>query len=193
MSQRLVDLFIKKYGRLPTELDPDYLEILRMSKYRILAIPDVKPGKCANCGSAKNDGRMYIDFDLQIDWYGVVFVCGFCLKDITNAMKLFQPYIDEIGRLKAELLSIKIEHKKGTDLEERFLHTFGEVKDYFDSLRSVSNDMPPDSSSDMGDESGSDKSKSGSDEPKPRVTKSNSSQRSSDLPSLAKLLELAPE
>src|SRR3954466_860008 len=89
-GQRVFHAFVKKYGKLPTEIDPDYLEMLRMSRYRILDVPDVAPAKCANCGSSKNDGRKYVDFGLQVDWYGVVYFCGLCLADIARDMGLFK-------------------------------------------------------------------------------------------------------
>jgi len=191
MSQRVVDLFIKKYGRLPTEFDPDYLEMLRMSKYRILAVPDFKPGTCANCGSAKNDGRQYIDFGVVIDFFGTVYFCGFCLKDIANNMGLFQSFIDEIGMLKAELLSIKVQQKKDTNLEEKLLHIFREVKDYLDGIHSTSDDSTSDTGAVL-DINTSD-SESGVEQTKPRTIKSDSSKRSTDVPSLAKLLTAGSE
>lgn len=189
MSVRIMNLFIQKYGRLPTEFDSDYLEMLRMSKYRILAIPDLKPGKCANCGSAKNDGRKYVDFGLEVDFFGIVYLCGFCLKDIANNMDLFRSYIDEIGALKAELLNIKVQQQKEDSLEHKMLHTFREVKEYIASIYPDLDNSSPNGSSDVVTNKGSVKTESGSDGTESESVKSDSGKRPTELRSLAELLE----
>lgn len=190
----LVDRFIHKYSRLPTERDPDYLEMLQMSKYRILDVPDVAPGKCANCGASRNDGRGYIDIGRHVDWYGAFILCGLCLKDISNEMGLFRPL--EVSLLKSELEVTKLQELKeqGNNLQEQILRSVEEVKEYFTSLRSL------ESSSDLimpygvgiseeSSESTTESDKPGVDTPKPRATKSTSSTRPKNLPSLAELLE----
>lgn len=186
-----MEMYILLYnGKLPTETDPDYLELLRMSKYRIKEIPDFSPGKCANCGSAKEDGRKYIDFGLMVDWYGTVFLCGYCVKNIATEMLLFQPLINEIGKLKHELLNLRLLQQKGEDLEDKILHTFKEVKEYFESLHS---NLPATSDSSsvgnvtsMVDEEAT--AESVPDETKQRSSKPSTSSRPSSVPGLKQLL-----
>lgn len=194
----IFEAFVQKYGRLPTEVDPDYLEMLRMSKYRILDVPDYKPGNCANCGSSKNDGRRYIDFGREIDWFGTIFICGFCLQDVANEMGLFQKYVDEIGELKHKLLSINTLEAKGDHIREDVLRTFKEVKEYFDHVRVISDSDVTDDTVSVESvtpeiKSGTDKTESRINETKSRTTKSNSGERSPNIRSLADLLESATE
>src|SRR5688500_3188971 len=85
-----LEKFHNKYGRLPTENDPDYLEMLKMSKFRILSKPDSSPGKCASCGGFKEDGRKYVDFGLYVDWYGTVLLCSLCAKEMAEVLGFIQ-------------------------------------------------------------------------------------------------------
>ncbi len=191
----LVNRFIHMHGRLPTEYDPDYLELLRMTKYRILDVPDVSPSKCGNCGSTKKDGRTYVDFGLHVDWYGALFLCSLCVNDIAKAMGIFDKYNEEIASLKNKLDSVHIAAANGADLEEKVLHIFEEVKDYFDSLHSTRDNATASDVAGME----SDKSESISEtvtesggksaEVHKRATKSTTSSGPKDLPSLAELLK----
>lgn len=198
--------FVRRYGRLPTEIDPDYLEMLNMSKYRILALPTIKPAKCANCGSTKNDGRQYVDFGLEVDWYGIVYLCGLCLRDIATEFGLFDELHVDIERLKKEnqelndklnlLLAFKNE---GKDLKDEFLHIFKEVKDYLDGIYSsgdssttnsnLSVDIYKESETTDSSEPATTQSEQQPDEAKSRIAKSTSSSGRKDLPSLAELLK----
>lgn len=195
----LVDRFIHKYGRLPTEFDPDYLEMLRMSKYRIVAVPDFKPGKCANCGSSKNDGREYIDFGLEVDWYGIVFICGTCLIDVANHMGLFNQLRDQLSRVTDSLLNVEKKNFQGVDLRDSFLKIFKEVQDYFAQLPAI-RDVPVVDSNDNVDKPAAIETeptiatiKSAADAAKSGTTKSATGSRPKNLPSLAELLNSTPE
>lgn len=187
MSQYIFKQFVEKYGRLPTERDPDYLELLRMSKYRILNVPDTQPGKCANCGAAKSDGREYVDIGLQIDWYGALFFCSLCLKDIALSVGLFEELQNQLKEAKEKLIKINSLHAVGTQLQDTVLHTFEEVKSYFANLHSLGNDSPVSSNTSVGTNKTT--VEQGIAEVKPRVTKSNSSGGSKGVPSLADLLD----
>lgn len=133
-SESLVDRFVKKYNRYPTEVDRDYLEMLQMSKYRIVDVPDVQPGKCGNCGSSKNDGRKYIDIGLHVDWYGALFLCGSCLLDLATNFGLFKVLENRIDYLKEQLKTQENIKAEGKVLLEDFKATMREVKDYFDAF-----------------------------------------------------------
>lgn len=178
-----MERFIHVHGRLPTEKDPDYLEMLRMSKYRILQIPDMNMAKCANCGSAKNDGRKYIDFGLYIEWYGTVFLCTLCIKDIAMNAGLFEPLEQEVEKLKFS----KIKEEEKEELKKAVLHTLEEVNAQFVNLYS----SPDDSSSDRTPSvvfSENESTKSGSAETKPGIIKPTSSSRPKDFSRLTELL-----
>lgn len=187
MSTIVVERFVQKFGRLPTEYDPDYWEMLRMSKYRILDVPDMKPGKCANCGSSKNDGRKYIDFGLDVDWYGIVYICGMCLNDIARAMGLFVEVEKKLKTVTSGLEEISSLEGRGKELEEKVLSTFEEVREYFDYLHSLRNDNVPNSNPSL--DSSEESSKPGTDSTKQGTTKSSSSGGSEGLLSLAELLD----
>lgn len=133
-SGRLFDKFVQKYGRLPTEFDPDWLEMVHMSKYRVLAVPDVQPGKCANCGSSKADGRKYIDIGLEISWYGALFLCSLCLEDVARNVGLFDEIEEELQVAKDKLLDRKFLLERGEFLQNELTHVFEEVKEYLDTV-----------------------------------------------------------
>jgi hypothetical protein len=140
--------FVHKYGRLPTEFDPDYLEMLRMSKYIIVDVPRMQPGKCANCGASKNDGRKYVDFGLQVDWYGTVYLCGTCLHDVSNEMGLFNEIEQKLSLvidMDERLAALK---NQGVELHETVVKTFKEFENFYVSLHSsgVDSNPEPDSS-----------------------------------------------
>lgn len=185
----LVDRFIHKYGRLPTEVDPDYLEMLHMSKYQISDVPMFKPGKCANCGSSKNDGRKYVDFGLEVDWYGTVFLCGHCLTDVANAMGLFDDLKRQLTDLQVDRNNAEELQEQGEALHETVISTFKEFENYYDrlSLHTAGNHTPSDiTPSVVPDET---TVEPGIDETKPRPVKSTSGSRRTNLRSLTDLLD----
>jgi hypothetical protein len=183
---RVFDKFVQKYGRLPTEFDPDYLEMLRMSKYRIVDVPDFKPGKCANCGASKNDGRKYIDFGLEVDWYGTVYLCGECLHDVSNHMGLFEEVNNNASILKEELAGYKYLEEQGANLHDTVVNVFKEFEDYYAGLHAINDNRSPDGSTVVDSEESA--TKSGINAAKPRTTKPTASSGSKDVRSLADLI-----
>lgn len=71
--------------------------------------PPCQPGCCAMCGSTT--GR-FIDFGLQLDWYGAVYFCWDCITQIANALeyinqaqwKPIKAYNDELRVINNNLL-----------------------------------------------------------------------------------------
>jgi hypothetical protein len=184
----VIEAFVLKYSRLPTERDPDYLEMLRMSKYRVLAVPDFSPGNCANCGASKNDGRKYVDFGLQIEWYGTVYLCGDCLHDISDTMGLFEKQNEKVLHLEERLATMEEIHSRGEALHELVNRTHEEFEKYYAPDVSIISDGPDISSpasvepdSPAADELGTNETKSG-------VVKPASSPRSKNVRSLTDLL-----
>lgn len=184
----LVDKFIEKYGRLPTEFDPDYLEMLRMSKYRILAVPDVSPGKCANCGSSKDDGRKYVDFGLHVDWYGAVFICGSCLHDIAHKVGLFASLEEQLYEALNKKASLDELQEQGEKLHDKVVKTVRELEDFYVGVYSHRTDNSPDSTSSVESES-TPSTKSGSPSTESGTTKSTTVSGRKNVRSLAELLD----
>lgn len=177
-------------GALPTERDPKYLELLRMSKYRLLDMPDQQPGKCANCGASRVDGRKYVDFGLLVDWYGTVHLCSLCIGDIARELGLFSDLEAKIAELLEKSLTPEEAEEKSKELQDRVVKTFKELEEFYVGLSTHRSNSSSDSASNMGSDKGSDgETKSDPVGAKSGTTKSNSSRRSTSVPSLADLLK----
>lgn len=191
----LMDRFISVYGCLPTEFDPRYLEMLRMSKYGINDVPVGQPGKCANCGSSRKDGRMYVDIGLQVDWYGAVIFCTLCLTDIAKNAGLFNRLLSEIEFLKNRITSHDSLRTSVEEISVTLVTKMEEFKEHVAELRSTIDDISPDSSinveseSATGGKSGISPAELPANASESKSTKSTSSSRSTNFPSLASLVE----
>jgi hypothetical protein len=68
-----------------TNIDPVDVEKVAeenpQSRFRILDTPILTPGTCALCMSPGGDGRQFVDFGKQLDWYGAVYFCTFCVAE----------------------------------------------------------------------------------------------------------------
>ncbi len=128
------DLYRKLYGgRLPTERDPRYLELVRMSKYTIHDFPISQPGKCANCGAARSDGRKYLDIGLELEFYGIVVFCSICVADFARTLGLYRANELRILQLEQKIENL-LQHKElGEEIKNTVLHTYEQVKEYFDA------------------------------------------------------------
>lgn len=198
MSKKVYDSFVAKYGRLPTEFDKDYLEMLAMSKYIIEPIPKFKPHKCANCGSTKEDGRKYISFGLEVDWYGIVYLCGFCLKDIATEMGLFANLQKDIELAQSRYLDYEELKQRGKDLHEDVNKMFSDLEGYYATLHLAGLERGSDSTSYLVSEESKEESESDgtnvteSDKPvtnpKPRTSKPANVSRPQNVRGLADLL-----
>lgn len=82
--------FHKKYGRLPTENDPDYEKELSvsdaLSRFQVVRMPLMAPGCCSCCGSS-DPARTYLDFGMTLEFHGVVYFCHLCLTEAYNKLK----------------------------------------------------------------------------------------------------------
>lgn len=54
------------------------------SRFKISLTPFSLPGKCIICGSVGGDGRKFVDFGFDIDYYGTVVFCSVCLTECCN-------------------------------------------------------------------------------------------------------------
>ena|SRR3990170_6848354 len=86
-----IEQFQVKYGRLPTETDPDYLQELErskmLSKFQVMDLPIMAPGKCSNCGGTRIGDRKYVDFGLTLEYYGIVYLCTLCIKELMMVLQ----------------------------------------------------------------------------------------------------------
>lgn len=157
-----------------------------MSKYRILAIPDFKPGKCANCGSSKNDGRQYIDFGLEVDWFGTVYLCGHCLQNIAESMGLFKTIQTQLIESELKNKSIDDLKQRGEELYTNLIKTIREFEEFYATLHSIIDSSGSDGSDRVVTSETTTESRT--DEAEPRTSEQTSSTRRTDIPSLADLL-----
>lgn len=58
------------------------IEIPVTSRFKVLENPNALPGYCCVCHSAGGDGRQFIDFGFQLDVFGAVYFCTFCVKEL---------------------------------------------------------------------------------------------------------------
>ncbi len=54
------------------------------SRIKITDAPIQIPGVCIICGASRSDDRQYMDFGMNIDFYGVVYFCTFCFTEAAN-------------------------------------------------------------------------------------------------------------
>lgn len=77
--------------------------------------PPANPGKCVVCGFGGGDDRVYIDFGFDIDYYGAVYFCSFCMVEVANAVGYVSA--DQYDRMKIE--NMKLHDDIRTALDER--------------------------------------------------------------------------
>lgn len=85
-------------------------------RFKLLDAPFALPGKCAVCGFAasgedQTDRRQYLDFGLDIDYYGVVYICTTCLNEVAVGMGYALPEVvdsirEESEQVKADLIRL---------------------------------------------------------------------------------------
>jgi hypothetical protein len=55
------------------------------SRVQIIENPVSAPGTCAMCGTGSGvDSRKFIDFGFQLDWYGSVIFCEYCMASVAE-------------------------------------------------------------------------------------------------------------
>lgn len=182
------DIFIKIYGRLPTERDPRYLELVRMTKYRITDIPDTQPGKCSNCGGFSRDGRKYVDIGVEVEFYGILMFCSLCVADIARTLGLFKAHEIKILQLEEEVSRLKTQSIDAEELKNTVLQTYEKVKSVFDNSSGTPDVTATDATSVESVEQNVTESDRKIDTAKSRLTQSPTKSGSKNLPSLTEFL-----
>lgn len=81
------------------------LNFIAQSRFQVLENPPSAPSKCAFCGIGHNDDgrRLFIDTSLDLDFYGVVYMCSTCLNEIAESLGY-------ISNDKWDGLKLKLDH-----------------------------------------------------------------------------------
>lgn len=59
------------------------------SRFSIHDIARLAPGICFICGSDGGDDRKFVDFGKQFKWYGAVYFCSHCIREVAEAVGFF--------------------------------------------------------------------------------------------------------
>lgn len=98
----------------------------------------VGPGKCAVCG--KFSGDHFIDFGLELDFYGVVYICvSDCFREMANLQEYFSPNQHKMAL--AELADKRDELNTALDKIEVLENVIYGLRSLGDSSASSSSDV----------------------------------------------------
>jgi DNA-directed RNA polymerase subunit RPC12/RpoP len=75
------------------------------NRVQVLNVPLMAPGVCMLCGTAGIDNRTFVDFGKQVEWYGAVYLCSECIKEVAIAVG-FIP-VAEFDKLLEQLKEIE--------------------------------------------------------------------------------------
>lgn len=56
------------------------------SRIKVLDTPVMAPGICSLCGSSGDGKRKFIDFGKQLDWYGAIYFCSECIREVAQSI-----------------------------------------------------------------------------------------------------------
>lgn len=110
------------------------------NRVTVMDYPVALPGRCAICGYGGGDSnRRFIDFGLQLDYYGAVNFCTECIREVAESIGYVpREFLDKaeeeivhlrtlvdnntavadvVGRLRSDLATIGIEISKFTNIE----------------------------------------------------------------------------
>lgn len=81
-------------------IDPEkFAEENPNSRFRILNAAILAPGTCILCKSAGGDGRQFIDLGIQVDWFGAIYFCTYCIGEAATLLGFEKS--DGLAKLKA--------------------------------------------------------------------------------------------
>ena len=75
------------------------------SRIQILDVPIALPATCVLCGSGGGDGRRFLDFGFQLDMYGAVIFCTFCMESFAEALDYVPKFNLDIAEERIEELN----------------------------------------------------------------------------------------
>ncbi len=60
-------------------------------RIQLIDYPYALPSKCAICGSGPETERKFVDFGLQLDYYGAVYFCSLCMCNVAELLGYVTP------------------------------------------------------------------------------------------------------
>lgn len=83
----------------------------------------IAPGKCAGCGKFSNDD--FLDFGLEVEFYGVVYLCRECLVEAAIVFE-YRP-AEHYDRMANELAAVKAQLNMALDREEAMKNALASI------------------------------------------------------------------
>ncbi len=75
-------------------------------RFNVTNAPHALPSKCVVCGSWGGDGRKFVDFGMDIDFYGAIYFCSVCLTECCNKLGYINPdQWQSVNTMNDELIS----------------------------------------------------------------------------------------
>lgn len=116
------------------------MTVTPQSRIQIVDTPVAAPGNCSMCGSCGGDGRKFLDFGKQLDWYGAVYFCTECVKEFSQAVDYIP--VDAFNSQAQELAKLQISYdqlvKRNKAVENALRNVLGRDNDPIDDLVSSS-------------------------------------------------------
>lgn len=116
------------------------------NKIQISEHANVAPNKCANCSfSGREPGRYFIDFGVDLEFYGTVYLCTECFAECANIIGWIPPA--EADRLKLRDAKLTAEFERLKEFEAKYVS----IASHFDIPMATAGDLSSlDSNSDHG-------------------------------------------
>lgn len=112
------------------------MTVTPQSRIQVLDAPIAAPGVCSMCGSAGGDGRKFLDYGKQLDWYGAVYFCSECIKEFAQAAD-FIP-VEAFNSQAIELANLQITYdqlvRRNKVMENALRNVLGRNSDPVDDL-----------------------------------------------------------
>jgi hypothetical protein len=96
----------------------------------IMQAARMKPYKCVIC-NGESDGRPFVDFGLDLEWYGSVYFCGYCFINVANKLGYQSP--DQVD-------NITDKYTRMLKANHRLAYDNGKYRDLLGSLLDLSID-----------------------------------------------------
>ncbi len=75
---------------------PEEVQYQQLCKFQVVKDNQlIAPGKCAGCGKISGD---FVDIGLELDFYGVVYICVSCMVEVANQLQYYSPVQQKIIR-----------------------------------------------------------------------------------------------
>lgn len=95
----------------------------------VTEFPEHLPQKCIGCGAGQADGRRYIDTGMSEDFYGVIYICGHCIREVVDKFGEFVP-LAAYSELEAKMLHYRT-------LSQTLTQKVGALNDLNNSIESL--------------------------------------------------------